>query len=70
MPRKAEAYIEEILCSIQAIENFVSTMNLSEYEKDIKTKSATERMLLNIGEALKQLIAVDPGLESKKLHYT
>lgn len=63
MPRKLEAYSEEILKSISEIESFVEGMKFSDYAQDIKTKAAVERKLLNIGEALNQASQVDPKIE-------
>ncbi|MGZ3743472.1 MAG: HepT-like ribonuclease domain-containing protein [Pseudobdellovibrionaceae bacterium] len=51
MPRKLEAYTEEILNSIAEIESFIGDMEFADYIRDIKTKAAVERKLLNIGEA-------------------
>ena len=54
MPRKLEAYVEEIVKSVVEIESFINGMNFAAYAQDAKTKAAVERKLLNIGEALGQ----------------
>lgn len=65
MPRKVEAFTEEILSSIDEIESFVAGMNFSAYVHDAKTKAAVERKLLNIGEALKQANQLDDQIHTK-----
>lgn len=63
MPRKLEAYVEEILRSVAEIESFVVGQDFSTYCDDIKTKAAVERKLLNIGEALNQANQLDKNIE-------
>ena len=65
MPRKLEAYIEEILRSISEIETFITGMDFTMYSQDEKTKSAVERKLLNIGEALNQACQINQSIENK-----
>jgi uncharacterized protein with HEPN domain len=65
MPRKLEAYIEEILRSISEIESFITGMDFTNYSQDEKTKSAVERKLLNIGEALNQACQINQSIENK-----
>jgi uncharacterized protein with HEPN domain len=63
MPRKLEAYVEEILKSISEIQSFIVGMDLASYTQDAKTKAAVERKLLNIGEALNQAGQINPQIE-------
>ena len=65
MPRKLEAYIEEILSAIEAIKGFVVEISFASYVKDEKTKSAVERKLLVIGEALNQMKKIEPKVEEQ-----
>lgn len=65
MPRKLEAYLEEILNSMVEIETFVKDMDFNQYTQDTKTKAAVERKLLTIGEALNQASEVDPRIEKQ-----
>ncbi|HEY8271125.1 MAG TPA: HepT-like ribonuclease domain-containing protein [Pseudobdellovibrionaceae bacterium] len=65
MPRKLEAYVEEILESIAQIESFVRGIEFAEYLQDDRTKAAVERKLLNIGEALNQASQVSQEIETK-----
>jgi len=52
MTEQAKKYLFDILFAIEAIEEFIRDMSFSEYEKDLKTKSAVERQLGIIGEAV------------------
>ncbi len=65
MPRKLEAYIEEILETIAMVESFLSGLDFDSYTNDNRTKAAVERKLLNIGEALNQMNSVANDLENK-----
>jgi uncharacterized protein with HEPN domain len=65
MPRKLEAYTEEILKSIDEIESFVIGMEFSGYVQDVKTRAAVERKLLNIGEALNQAHHLNDQIQTK-----
>lgn len=65
MPRKLEAYTEEVLAAINDIEGFVSGLDFDAYTKDVKTKAAVERKLLTIGEALNQMKKVKPDVEGQ-----
>ncbi len=56
MTGQANKYLFDILLAIEAIEEFVTGMNYFEYEKDLKTKSAVERQLGIIGEAVNKFI--------------
>jgi uncharacterized protein with HEPN domain len=60
MERKAKLY-NDIINSILLIEEFLGSINLfEEYVVDLKTKSAIERQLGIIGEAIKKLKELDP----------
>jgi len=65
MPRKIEAYVEEILESIEAIASFVKGLDFTGYSKDLKTKAAVEIKLLIIGEALNQMKGITIDLEKQ-----
>jgi uncharacterized protein with HEPN domain len=53
MTEKEKKFLSDILTAIELIETFVaSTTSFSDYTKDLKTKSATERQLAIIGEAV------------------
>ncbi len=65
MPRRLEAYTEEILSSLDEIELFIRGMDILGYSQDAKTKAAVERKLLNIGEALRQASQISGEIELK-----
>ncbi len=52
MTRQAKKYLFDIHSAIVAIESFLDGYSYSEYEADLKTKSAVERQLGIIGEAV------------------
>jgi len=56
-------YLEDVKISIQDIQNFIVDISTShEYKTDIKTKSAVERKLAIIGEALNKISKIDSSL--------
>jgi uncharacterized protein with HEPN domain len=60
MDRKIKLF-NDIINSIILIEDFLGPINLfEEYTVDLKTKSAIERQLGIIGEAIKKLKDIDP----------
>jgi uncharacterized protein with HEPN domain len=59
--RKAKLYVD-IINSIDLIHEFLGSTNLfEEYTVDLKTKSAIERQLGIIGEAIKRIKDIDPN---------
>ena len=61
MDRKAKLYFD-IVNSIDLIQEFIGPINLfEEYTIDLKTKSAIERQLGIVGEAIKILRDIDPN---------
>jgi uncharacterized protein with HEPN domain len=61
MDRKVKLYVD-IINSINLIEEFIGSINLfEEYTVDLKTKSAIERQLGIIGEAIKRIKDIDPN---------
>lgn len=55
MKRDYRLFVEDILDSIEKIEEFVADMNFDEFVNDDKTSSAVMRKLEIIGEATKNL---------------
>ncbi len=56
MTVRAKKYLSDILVAINHIESFVvDTTGFEKYQSDIKTKSAVERQLAIIGEAINQI---------------
>jgi uncharacterized protein with HEPN domain len=67
MDRKLKLF-NDIINSIVLIEEFLGSINLfEEYTVDLKTKSAIERQLGIIGEAIKKIKDIDP-LDLIKFH--
>ena len=61
MNRKLKLYID-IINSIDLIHEFIGPINLfEEYTVDLKTKSAIERQLAIVGEAIKRIKDIDPN---------
>jgi uncharacterized protein with HEPN domain len=56
--RGVELYVDDILDSIGAIEEFTNDISYEEFLNDRKTYSATIREYIIIGEAVSQLIEV------------
>jgi uncharacterized protein with HEPN domain len=60
MDRKVKLYVD-IINSINLVEEFIGSINLfEEYDVDQKTKSAIERQLSILGEAIKRIKDIDP----------
>jgi len=64
MTEKAKKYLVDILQAVELIEAFSTEItNFFEYQKDLKTKSAVERQLGIIGEAVNQFRKEEVGIE-------
>lgn len=63
MTERGTKYLYDVLYAIEMIEEFLkSTPTYLEYEKDLKTKSAVERQLGIIGEAVNQFEKENTGI--------
>ena len=63
MDSKIQAWLYDVLNSIQEIESFVSERkDFFEYKNDLKTKRAVERNIEIIGEAINRIIKQDSGI--------
>jgi uncharacterized protein with HEPN domain len=61
MDRKVKLFVD-VVNSINLIEKFLGPINLfQQYTDDLKTKSAVERQLGIIGEAVKKIKDIDPN---------
>ena len=60
MKEKDKKYLYDISIAIDAIFEFVVDMDFNQYAKDLKTKSAVERQLGIIGEAVNKFIKDNP----------
>ena len=64
MTEKARKYLTDILLAIELIEGSVQKIDsYAKYQKDAKTKSAVERQLGIIGEAVNQLRKAETSFE-------
>ena len=64
MREEVKKLLEDIRSSIQKIETFTVDINgFTQYQNDIKTKSAVERQLGIIGEAASKLLKIEPGIQ-------
>lgn len=64
--RESLLYIEDILESVDAIEEYIADMNFEMFSNDRKTYSATIREFIVIGEAVSKIITL---LENKFPEY-
>ena len=62
MKRSPAAFLWDIQQACAAISSFVGAVDLAQYESDLLVRSAVERQLQNIGEAVSQLSKLDPAL--------
>ena len=61
MTEKGLKYLDDIIHSIELIEDFTSTIStFPDYVKDLKTQSAVERQLGIIGEAVNKFDLIHP----------
>ena len=65
MTERAKKYLYDILYSIELINEFLGGLDFLGYEKDLKTKSAVERQLGIIGEAVNKFSKENMGYELK-----
>ncbi len=65
MTGRAKKYLIDILFSIEAIQEFLEGVDFRLYQNDLKTKSAVERQLGIIGEAVNKYSKENTGVELK-----
>jgi uncharacterized protein with HEPN domain len=63
MTERAKKYLFDILLSIEAIDEFLIDFDFFKYQNDLKTKSAVERQLGIIGEAVNKFSKEDINIE-------
>lgn len=63
MTEKALKYLTDILYSIEMVEEFLGAISFFEYQNDLKTKSAVERQLGIIGEAVNKFRNENIGID-------
>jgi uncharacterized protein with HEPN domain len=64
MDKQANAYLSDILASIERIESFFEgkKMRYEDYHTDWKLRLAVERSIEIIGEAMNRLLKMDPDI--------
>ncbi len=65
MTERIKKFLFDILFSIEAIEEFLKGYDFVKYQNDLKTKSAVERQLGIIGEAVNQISKEENDLKLK-----
>lgn len=69
MTKEGKKYLYDILYAIEHIDNFMDDIaNYEQYANDIKTKSAVERQLAIIGEAVNKYRKLDLDFELTHSH--
>ncbi len=57
-------YLYDVINAINLIEDFLtSTTTFFDHQKDLKTKSAVERQLVIVGEAINKFEKLEPNLK-------
>lgn len=65
MPRDPRTYLWEARSAAALVAKFVEGRSLDDYTSDVYLRSAVERQLAIVGEALNQLSQVDPELAGR-----
>ena len=68
MPRSSLAYLADVVDACGAIASFLQGVDLAAYRATPLTRSAVERQLLIIGEAIGSLLRLDPALSDRVSH--
>ena len=68
MPRSPLAYLLDVVDACEAIESFLAGVDLDAYRAARVTRSAVERELIQIGEAVGSLLRLDPVLSERISH--
>ena len=69
MRRDPRAYLWDIQQGCLNVQSFLHGISLAEYQSKLLLRSAVERQLQNIGEALAQLAKLDPQLAARVPEY-
>jgi uncharacterized protein with HEPN domain len=68
MPRSPLAYLADIVDACEAIESFLAGVDPEAYRAAHMTRSAVERQLILIGEAVGSLLRLEPKLSERISH--
>jgi len=69
MKRLPAAFLWDIQQACEALMSFLHEADFTRYERDLMLRSAIERQLQNIGEALTQLSKLDKALAARVPQY-
>jgi len=67
-PRDIRSFLQDILDAADAIESHRSGRTNAEFRSDRMLRSAVERELMIVGEAVRHVIRIDPTLEGTISH--
>jgi uncharacterized protein with HEPN domain len=69
MPREPRAYLYDIAQAARLIAEFTAALDFDAYVERPMVRAAVERQFEIIGEALRQLAALDPAMAEAITHY-
>lgn len=69
MPREPRAYLYDVAQAARLITDFTAGLDFDAYVGRPMVRAAVERQFEIIGEALRQLAAVDPAMAEEITHY-
>jgi len=68
MPRSVLVYLADVTGACEAIARFLAGADYAAYRDDELTRSAVERQLITVGEAVNALLRLEPPLASRISH--
>ena len=69
MRRDPRAFLWDIQQGCLNVQSFLGGISLADYQSNLLLRSAVERQLQNVGEALAQLAKLDPDLAARVPEY-
>jgi len=64
-PRDIRIYLQDMVTAAEAIRTFIAGRTPDDYKADLMLRSAVERQLEILGEALSRALRLDPGLQAR-----
>jgi uncharacterized protein with HEPN domain len=64
-PRDIRVYLQDVVTAAEAIRTFIAGRSLDDYIADLMLRSAVERQLEILGEALARGLRLDPALQER-----
>jgi uncharacterized protein with HEPN domain len=65
MRREVDKYLYDVLTACNAIRQFTADKTLKDYQSNLMLRSAVERQLMIVGEALNQAVHIQPDLSEQ-----